>query len=399
MPDASETARRRPLPKEEGDDEVSAEAMWAQLAEEYMYCQPQRGDIREATILEVKPGEVIVDIGAKVNGVIAARELEQLDEETLASLKPGRDVLVYVLRSDYDGEVLVSIKMAQTMQDWQRAQEYLENEVPFAGEVVGYNRGGLLVQFGRIQGFLPASQIVSMSRQTDDYAHSLKEMVGQKLPLKVIEVNPRRRRLILSERQARQEWQKLQRRQLIEELQEGDIRQGVVSSLCDFGAFVDLGGVDGLIHISEISWERIQHPQDVLKLNQPVKVLVLSVDREKERIALSLKRLQPDPWISIEKKYREGQLVEGTITNILKFGAFASLEPGIEGLIHISELSPEPIDTPEAVVHIGDRLLLRILQIDAPRHRIALSLTQVTDQDRKEWALRQQASEQEPPSE
>ncbi len=382
-----ETAGREPQPgpmEERG--EASAESMWELLNEQYMYCQPRRGDIRQATVLDVRPDEVIVSIGAKANGVVTLRDLEQLDEETRSLIKPGAELAVCVLHTDYNGEILVSIKMAQSARDWQRAQEYLEQGTIVEGEVIGFNKGGALVRFGHIQGFLPNSQIVSVGRRTPDSepASHLKELVGQRLPLKVIEVDRNRRRLILSERQARREWQSAQRRQLIAALQEGDVRHGVVSSLCDFGAFVDLGGVDGLVHISEISWERVQDPGQVLHMGQEVDVCVLSVDRGKERVSLSMKRLQPDPWSAAIQKYHEGQLVEGVITNVLHFGAFAQLEPGIEGLIHISELGAEPTGELEGVVKVGDRLQLRVLQVDVARHRISLSARQAAEQDKEQ---------------
>jgi len=356
--------------------------MWELLDEQYLYCEPRRGDIRQATILEVRPDEVIVSIGAKANGVVTLRDLEQLDEETRSLIRPGAELPVCVVNPDYYGEILVSIKMAQSARDWQRAQEYLEQGTIFEGDVIGFNKGGALVRFGHIQGFLPNSQIVSVSRRAPDSepASYLKEVVGQRLPLKVIEVDRSRKRLILSERQARREWQSAQRHQLIAALQEGDVRHGIINSLCDFGAFVDLGGVDGLVHISEIAWERVQNPAQALKVGQEVDVYVLSVDRERERVSLSLKRLQPDPWIIAVEKYQEGQLVEGVITNVRHFGAFAQLEPGIEGLIHISELGIQPTAELEGAIKVGDRLQLRVLQVDVARHRIALSARQAAEQ-------------------
>ncbi|NLS79295.1 MAG: S1 RNA-binding domain-containing protein [Chloroflexi bacterium] len=362
------------------ESEQSTESMLDWLNEEYLYCQPKRGDLRKATILEVKPSEVLVDIGAKMNGVVQDRDLVRLDEEVRAALKPGAEIMVYVLQPESEGEVIVSINMAQSMRDWQRAMEYLESQAILESEVVGYNRGGLLMQFGQIQGFVPTSQVSSLGRgsRSPDRDGALQEMVGRTLPVKVIEVDHRRRRLILSERQARREWEKAQREQFIAELQEGQTRHGVVSSLCDFGAFVSLGYIDGLIHISEISWERVNKPEQVLQVGQEVDVYVLSVDRERERIALSLKRLQSDPWSQAVEKYWEGQLVEGEITNVLKFGAFASIGDGIEGLIHISELADEVSD-PAQIVQIGDRVQLRVLEVDKERRRIALSLKRAND--------------------
>ena len=389
MKDASrgKTAGRGPWQEPAGEQgETPAENMWELLNEEYMYCQPRRGDVRQATILDVRPEEVVVNIGAKVNGVVLPRDLEQLDEETRALVKPGAELPVYVLKPDFNGEILVSIRLALFVRDWQRAQEYLEQGTIFEGEVIGFNKGGALVQFGHLQGFLPNSQIVSLGKRAPgaDYASYLQELAGQKLPLKVIEVDRERRRLILSERQARREWQSAQRRQLIAGMQEGDIRHGIVSSLCAFGAFVDLGGIDGLVHISEICWERVQRPELVLHVGQEVDAYVLAVDREKERVSLSLKRLQPDPWHVAVEKYHEGQWVEGVVTNVLHFGAFAQLEPGVEGLIHISELGVEPTGELGETIKVGDRLRLRVLQVDAARHRIALSARRVAEQSQEQ---------------
>lgn len=368
-----QAATVEPLIAQEGN---TGESMWDLLSEEYMYCVPKRGDIRQAYVLDARPGQVLVDIGAKVSGVVGSRDLEQLEPEILALLVPGAEIPVYIIHVDSEGEAVVSIRMAQAAQDWERAQEYLEKETVFEGEVIGFNRGGALVRFGRIQGFLPASQILSVGRRTEDqdFSNQLQALVGRKLPLKIIEVDSSRRRLILSGRQAKHEWQATQRREFLAKLQEGDVCRGVVSSLCAFGAFVDLGSIDGLVHISELSWKRVQRAEEVLRAGQEVEVYVLSIDREKERIALSMKRLQSDPWVSAEERYQEGQVLEGTITNVLKFGAFAELEPGVEGLIHISELEEAAGESGEPVVQVGDKVPVRVLQVDAPRHRIALSM-------------------------
>lgn len=363
------------------------ESMWELLSEKYLYCAPQRGDIRKGIVLSVRPDEVLVDIGTKSTGVVSAADLERLDPEVRAALKPGAEVLVCVLDSvpTEQGEIRCSIHLAQAAQDWERAQEYMEQGTIFEGEVVGQNRGGLLIQFGRIQAFCPLSQLSSFRRESpsEDYASFLRAFLGRKLPLKVIEIDPSRRRLIVSERQARRAQQRLERERLAETLRAGQVCRGVVSSFCDFGAFIDLGGVEGLLHLSEISWERVHHPQEALRLGQEVEVLVLAVDMERGRIALSMKRLQPDPWVGIAERYRVGQIVEGTVTNVLKFGAFVRLEAGVEGLLHVSELAETPVEDPAKMLHVGDRLRLRLLQIDAANHRLALSLKQVGEQEER----------------
>ena len=373
-------------PQENGGA-MAEESMANWLSDEYLYREPKRGEMREAVVLAIRPDEILVDLGVKRTGVVQERDLDRLDPEIRDALKPGATTFVYVLRPDLDGEVLVSVNMAQSMRDWQQAEEYMRDGTIFEAEVTGFNRGGLLIQFGRVQGFIPSSQVVAMRRNSRGQEHEsmMQAMVGQTLPLKVIEVDHNRRRLILSERQARREWQRSQRIEFLEELHEGQVRKGIVNSFCDFGAFVSLGPMDGLIHISELSWDRVRDPSEVLELGQEVEVYVLSVDRERERIALSLKQLQEDPWVGMAEKYVEGQLVEGTVTNVLKFGAFVSLDTGIEGLVHGSELDDRPVSDPADVVVIDETLLLRILHVDLERHRIALSLRQVTAQDRENW--------------
>ncbi len=354
--------------------------MWEFLSEEYDYVRPRRGDIRDGVVMRIEPDKIVVDIGAKKEGIVPSTDLERLGKEALAEIEVGDKVLVYVLNPENrDGDIILSLNLARLMKDWLRAEELYESGEIFEAEVAGYNKGGLLVPFGSIRGFVPASQIVDLAGRAEGSSkiERLAGMVGETLRLKVIEVDRYRRRLILSERAAQRQWRRLQREKLLQELKEGDIRHGVVSNLCDFGAFVDLGGADGLIHISELSWDRVKHPRELLKVGDEIDVYVLRVDRERKRIGLSLKRLQPDPWTLVEEKYKVGQLVEGTITNVVDFGAFARIEGGIEGLIHISELAEGSIFRPQDVVKEGDTLTLRIIGIDAANRRMALSLRQV----------------------
>ncbi len=360
-------------------EEKALSPMWGFLSEEFDYRQPKRGDILDAEVVRIDKGAIIVDVGAKSEGVIPGKDLEMLDEEVRASIKVGDRVSVYVLRPESpDGDLIVSVNMARALEKWQEAERYLEEEKIYEGTVSGHNKGGLIVPFGQIRGFVPASQLVNLGgRQSpESRMEKLAQMEGEKLQLRVIEVNRNRRRLIFSQRAAMRHLREEQKEKLLEELQEGDIRIGKVSNLCDFGAFVDLGGADGLIHISELSWQRVKNPREVLKVGDEVEVYVLRVDREKKRIGLSLRRLQPDPWTLADEKFYVGQIVKGTITNVVNFGVFARIAEGIEGLIHISELSDEPFDDPRKIVHEGDLLPLKILSIDTARQRIALSLKQ-----------------------
>lgn len=263
--------------------------------------------------------------------------------------------------------------------DWGVARELYENDRIVELPVVGYNRGGLLVALNSLRGFVPASHLIGMTAQVPDTARQahLSARVGQSLGLKVIEYDPTKGRVVLSERAAQAG--PGGRTQVLDKLRPGDITHGTVTNLCDFGAFVDLGGLEGLIHVSELSWSRVNHPSDVLACGNEVQVYVLSVDREQARVALSLKRLLPDPWATVEQRYTVGQVVEGTITNVVSFGAFASIEAGLEGLIHVSEMAEGHFLDPRSVVREGERIRAKILSIDGQGRRLGLSLRRSAD--------------------
>ncbi len=353
--------------------------MWEFLNQEYDYRRPKRGDILEAEVVRIEKDRLVVDIGTKTEGVVPLQDLEKLDEKVRANIKVGDKMSVYVLRPETPEDVvLVSVNMARAIEDWREAERYLAEGEVYEGTVAGYNKGGLIVPFGQIRGFVPASQLVDLGggESPESRMEKLAKMEGAQLPLKVIEVNRYRRRLIFSQRAAMRDFREKQKERLLNELQEGDIRTGKVSNLCDFGAFLDLGGADGLIHISELSWQRVKHPREVLRVGQEVETYVLRVDREKKRIGLSLRRLQPDPWSLVDDKFQVGQMVKGTITKVMNFGAFARIDEGIEGLIHISELSEVPLDNPRHIIQESDVVPLKILSIDSARKRIALSLRQ-----------------------
>ena len=355
-------------------------------AEDFSDFQPRVGEIRDGVVVSVSDSEILIDIGAKSEGIVSGHELERLGPE-LKNLKPGDPVVAYVVRpEDRDGNIVLSLTKAQQERDWRRAEELLESQEIFEGTVSGYNRGGVIVKLGKVRGFVPKSQLANTHRSEVEAQGETDEpwwagLVGTNLQLKVIELDRRRNRLILSERQALREWRRSQKERLLESLKKGDHVRGRVSSLANFGAFVDLGGADGLIHLSEISWGRINHPSEVLQVGQEVEVEVINVDRERKRIGLSLRRLQPEPWSVVHEKFAVGQLVEGTITKLVDFGAFARIDDGIEGLIHISELSDERITHPKEVVKEGETYTLRIIRIEPQRRRIGLSLKQV-DEDR-----------------
>jgi len=357
--------------------------------EEYAYHRPQRGDIRKGVILSIGPEEVVVNIGLKREGIVPSGDLERLGEEAVSELEVGDEVPVFILKPrDQNGNMVVSLHRARLEQDWLNAQELLASGEVWEGVVSGYNRGGLVVPFGKVRGFVPASQITNFPRRLspEQRESKLAEMVGRKLHLRVIEVDRRRRRLVFSERSGERAWREQQRERLMQELCEGDIVHGTVSNLCDFGAFVDIGGADGLVHVSELSWRRVRHPREVLQVGEEVDVYVLRLDYERKRIGLSIRRLQPEPWTLIDDKYDVGQLVEGTVTKVTDFGAFALIKEGVEGLIHISELSEPAPNHPNEIVKEGERLLLRIVKLDVRRRRLGLSLKRVLQSEWDEWA-------------
>jgi small subunit ribosomal protein S1 len=350
----------------------------------------KRGDVVEGQIVRIDADEILVDIGLKSEGVLGTRELPQSGYGSLSELHVGDNVLVYVMQPETpEGHAIVSIKRARLERQWRIAQEQYERGDLLEAEVIDHNKGGLIVNLEGIRGFVPISQILNLKREdTADNVETqtkLQNMVGRKLQLKIIEINRNRNRLILSERLAVQEWRAKRREELLNELQVGEVRKGIVSNLSNFGAFVDLGGADGLVHISQLAWSRVNHPSEVLKVGQEVEVQVLSVDKEKKKIALSIKRAEIDPWTTVEQRYQIGQVVKGTVTKIAPFGAFARIEDGVEGLIHLSEL-PAGQQDPKAVLKEGQEVNVRILRIDPERRRLGLSIRQVEQTDEESAA-------------
>ncbi len=342
------------------------------------------GDIKHGTIASISPGQILVSVGAKSEGVINGHEFESIPPEDFAAMQVSQDILVYVVTpEDQNGNLVLSYARALEESTWLEAEKYLASKESYKGQVVGYNKGGLLVAFSKLRGFIPASQF-SFSRRAaisgDSPEQSFGPMVGQEINVCIIEVDRERRRLIVSERAASNETRESIRDKVIENLTEGEERTGTVTSLADFGAFVNINGADGLVHLSEISWDRIRHPGDVLKVGQQVNVKVISIDKESKRIGLSIRARQSDPWFENIKSFKVGQLVEGKITRLTKFGAFAKLENDLEGLIHISELSEKHVDHPKEALHEGDIVTLRIIKIEPESHRIGLSLRRVESQ-------------------
>ena len=363
----------------------------ALLEESLAESKIERGDIVSGTVLSIDSTGLIVDIGWKQDGIVTRGDIERMGMNT-ADFQVDTEIDVAVVNlNDRDGNLILSAAQARQYEDWKRAEELMNCETLWTGEVVDINRGGVIVSFGHLRGFVPASHVLDLPRglkEEDRLAH-LQNLVGNEITFKVIEVNRKRRRLVFSQLEAERENRAARKEALLNELAEGASRNGVVSGLCDFGAFVDLGGADGLIHISELAWHRVRHPSQVVAVGDEVEVYVLHLDDQGKRIGLSLKRLQPNPWSLVDEMYHIGQLTEGVISRLESFGAFISLEPGIEALLHISQMSANAEENPLRHLYEGQKLLMRIISIESERQRLGLSLTEVTAVEKAQWEERQ----------
>lgn len=342
------------------------EDLEALLAQEGERAAPQRGDLLRGSIIAMDSHGMIVDVGLKRDGVISRVDLDKLPP-TESSLKVGDEVSVMVVEPvDREGNLVVSLAQARESGDWLEAQRLLEEESIYEATPNSYNRGGLIVPFGRLRGFVPASHISELPRGLDEEGRAgyLKTLVGRKMPFKVIEVDPQRQRLVLSERKAIRQWRQDQKGRIMDTLNEGEVRQGVVTSLREFGAFVDIGGADGLIHISELSWRRVEDPAQILSVGQKVETMIIRLDREANRIGLSLKRLQPNPWKAAAERLAVGTRVEGLVARLSSSGILVQFEDGLEGLL------PTPED-PEAFAP-GSRVTVEIAAFDPERERLEL---------------------------
>lgn len=366
------------VPENEGEEENELLLMEQFLQDPaHDYRKLQYGETIDGVIMRMDREGILVDIGAKAEGVVPPREMQSLTPEEKTDLKIGNEVLVFVLQAeDQEGYAILSIDKARQEKSWRKLQQAHERGDVISAHVVNYNKGGLLVMLDGVRGFVPASQVEGISRVPESQKQSdMARMVGRSMDLKIIELNRNRNRLILSERQASQDAREGKKDELLLSLKEGDRCNGTISSICDFGAFVDIGGTDGLVHLSELSWGRVKHPSELLKVGQTVQVSILSIDNERRRIALSIKRTQSEPWSTVSERYQLGQIVEGTITQLAQFGAFARIEEGIEGLIHVSELGDSRhVQHPRDIVQEGDMIRARIIRIDPLRKRMGLSL-------------------------
>ena len=332
------------------------------------------GDIVKGTVVKVEKDEVLLDIGFKSEGVIPARELSirhDVDPSEIVSLGEELEALV-LQKEDKEGRLVLSKKRAQYERAWGTIEGVKESGGVVTGPVIEVVKGGLILDIG-LRGFLPAS-LVELRRVRD-----LQPYVGKSLEAKIIELDKNRNNVVLSRRAWLEETQKEQREEFLENLKPGEVRKGVVSSVVNFGAFVDLGGMDGLVHVSELSWKHVDHPSSVVAVGDEITVQVLDVDLSKERISLSLKATQQDPWQEFANAHRVGELVYGRVTKLVPFGAFVQVGEGIEGLVHISEMAAHHVDLPEQVVTPGEELWVKIIDIDLQRRRISLSIKQAAE--------------------
>ncbi|TMK95480.1 MAG: 30S ribosomal protein S1 [Actinobacteria bacterium] len=362
-------------------DEELEEGVWTrneegELIPDYESTFPtiNEGEVVHGTVVRVDKDEVLVDIGYKSEGVIPVAELSirrSVNPADEVSVGEQIDALV-MTKEDAEGRLILSKKRARFELAWKKIEEAAESGEPVVGKVIEVVKGGLILDLG-VRGFLPAS-LVDIRRVQD-----LDEFLGQELSCKVIELNRSRNNVVLSRRAVLEDERKEARQAILDRLQPGEDVEGVISNIVDFGAFVDLNGMDGLIHISELSWSHVNHPSEVLEIGQKVNVRVLDIDRERQRISLGLKQTQSDPWQQVLESYRQGDVVEGRVTKVVTFGAFVEILPGVEGLVHISELAQHHVENPREVVSQGDPVNVLILEVDAERRRLSLSLKRVED--------------------
>jgi small subunit ribosomal protein S1 len=344
------------------------------------------GSIVKGIVASKRPGEIFVDIGAKYEGLVEPRDLENLTPEEIAAIRVGDTIPVYILRTQSEEEDLdhirLSLSQARAEKDWDQAERLFKAGELVESEVIGHNKGGLIVSFGHVRGFVPGSQLVTIQYSSSNKAERWDQLVGETLRLKIIEVDRARNRLIFSERSASEELRKEKEKEKAEflaQLSEKDVVSGKVTSLADFGAFVDIGGIDGLIHLSELAWTHVSHPSEILRVGDEIKVYILKIEHDQLRVALSLKRLQAEPWSEVFEHYHIDQIVDAVITKLTHFGAFARIDNQIEGLIHISEITDKNITHPREAVSENQEVKVRIIHIDPERKRMGLSMKQVDD--------------------
>ena len=360
---------------------------FAALLDMYVPEPLRQGQMIEGQILRIDDNIIFADVGAKRTAIIPPNDLEQVETKILDSLSVGDEVLLYVLRTPRgDEDLLVSLQRGLQQQDWRRAQESMDVDEMLQLKVVSHNKGGILVEFGHLQGFVPNSHHPEIFRQRDarQQASLKSQLVGETLPVKIIEIDRERKRLVMSMKEAQKEL----RQQRLQELKPGEKITGTVISLVNFGAFVDVGGVDGLIHISNLSWRQVQNPAEVISVGDEVQVLIEDVDISRERVSLSRKACLPNPWQTFAQNHILGELLEGVVTNVTDFGAFVLLAADLEGLVHISEMRVPEGSHPRDVLKTGDVVLVRLVDVEPEDGRIRLSQRRVTAVEEVEWMAR-----------
>jgi small subunit ribosomal protein S1 len=370
IPEPAESIPVVATPEPAGEDYTPEELVHAMEASLRDF---KDGDIMEGVVVKIDRDEILLDIGYKSEGVIPSKELSiRHDVDPNEVVKVGDRIEALVLqKEDKEGRLILSKKRAQYERAWGRIEETMNSGQTIKGPVIEVVKGGLILDIG-LRGFLPAS-LVDLRRVRD-----LQPYIGTELECKIIELDRNRNNVVLSRRAFLEESQSEGRKKFLENLQKGERRKGTVSSIVNFGAFVDLGGVDGLVHVSELSWKHVDHPSEVVSVGQEVEVQVLDVELDRERVSLSLKATQEDPWKEFERQHKAGEVIAGQVTKLVPFGAFVRVAQGIEGLVHISELSHEHVDTPESVLSIGDEVQVKVVDVDVSRRRVSLSMRQVT---------------------
>lgn len=334
------------------------------------------GDILKGKVVKIDKDEVLVDVGFKSEGVIPASELSirnSVKPDEFLKLDDVIEIMV-LQKEDQDGRLILSKKRAEIEKSFDRIEKIYQNDEIVEGQVIEFVKGGLILDIG-LRGFLPAS-LIDIKKTKD-----LSSYIGEKYTCKIIEVDRNRNNVVLSRKAIIEDERKEQRKEILENIEIGQVRDGIITSIADFGAFVDVDGIDGLIHISELSWNHVKHPSEVVKVGQEVNVEILDIDFEKQRLSLGLKQTQKDPWVDKIKSYKIGDIVQGKVTRIVKFGLFVQIQEDMEGLVHISELSAEPVKRPSDVAKIGDEIIVKIIDIDFEKRRMAFSIRQVISPD------------------
>ena len=366
----------------------------------------EKDQLVRGRIISITEREILIGLeGAKSEGIVTSKDIEALPKDVRNSLKEGDEVFAYVLQpEDESGNVTLSLSRAITEKDWQYVEALRQKQQAVEYPIVGFNKGGVIIKIGRLRGFLPTSQLsAAHQRMVGDESlppeQRFQKLIGQKVLVKVIEVDRERNRLILSERAASKEARQMQKERLLNSIEVGQVLEGTVTSIKDFGAFVDLGGADGMVHLTELAHGRIKHPSEVVKEGDQVTVKVIELDREAGRIALSMKALMPDPWLSVEERYKPGQLVEAEVVSLHpRHGVFVRLkdDPAIEGLVRLNELSDKPVKSPRELVKEGQQLTLRVLRVESAQRQIALSLRRVSWSEYADMDWQAEVSEEMP---